>query len=388
MTIPIHNKQQYMEAFSGPPSDRAIRAEALKNALDIRKFEIEMYWKRAGYFWTLIVASFTGYFLLQTKASNSYFSIFIITCIGFLLSLGWYLVNRGSKFWQENWERHVDVLEDEITGPLYKTTISKELFPFWKLAGGYPYSVSKINQIVSLFVTVIWIFLNLKSYPPDTGITYALAVFITISFALFLVFGVSTGPENKPRIIRFSKTALSDFEAYTAKITEVGMGNTKTSHAEEKNEMIRTAVIAAVAALIGSILTLGGVFYQQHVDQMKFQIQRRDTYQLAALEQRLKVYQETYALARRCQQDWRIIKKRPEYYKRFNDILVNKSIYLDDKSRLQLALVVTKLSQSFSGPGRLNLEINGFEGDLMTLRDNLLNGANLSPDPRSSNVRG
>src|SRR5258708_36720775 len=64
------------------------REEALKHALDIRKFEIELYWKRATYFWTLIAASFAGYFALQNveAAKRNESSIFIITCIGFVLS--------------------------------------------------------------------------------------------------------------------------------------------------------------------------------------------------------------------------------------------------------------------------------------------------------------
>jgi tRNA A-37 threonylcarbamoyl transferase component Bud32 len=38
-----------------------VRKEALKQALDIRKFEIDLYWKRATYFWAFIAVSFAGY---------------------------------------------------------------------------------------------------------------------------------------------------------------------------------------------------------------------------------------------------------------------------------------------------------------------------------------
>src|SRR5205085_3893705 len=99
----ITNEESYEAIFSR----RIIvgvkwREEALKYALDIRKFEIELYWKRAAYFWTLIAASFAGYFALQNvdPAKRNEPSIFIITCIGFVLSFAWYLVNRGSKYWQ------------------------------------------------------------------------------------------------------------------------------------------------------------------------------------------------------------------------------------------------------------------------------------------------
>lgn len=62
-------------------------------------------------------------------------------------SLSWILVNKGSKKWQENWEAHIDMLEDKITGPIYKIVLDKEK---------YNYSVSKINLNVSRFVLFIW----------------------------------------------------------------------------------------------------------------------------------------------------------------------------------------------------------------------------------------
>ena len=117
----IANAKSYEEIFSRKiiVGDGNWQEEALKCALDIRKFEIELYWKRATYFWTLIAASFAGYFALQSVdlAKRNEPSIFIITCIGFVLSFAWYLVNRGSKYWQENWERHVDVLAEKVIAP-------------------------------------------------------------------------------------------------------------------------------------------------------------------------------------------------------------------------------------------------------------------------------
>lgn len=49
---------KYDELFKG---DREVHKEALKQAYEIRKFEIELYWKRATYFWTFLGASFVGY---------------------------------------------------------------------------------------------------------------------------------------------------------------------------------------------------------------------------------------------------------------------------------------------------------------------------------------
>jgi ABC-type multidrug transport system fused ATPase/permease subunit len=136
---------------------------ALKYALDIRKFEIELYWKRATYFWAFIAAIFAGYLVLivnkhQNHIEAKYF--IILTLLGFVFSISWYLVNRGSKFWQQNWEMHVDFLEDETIGSLYRIISNPKNYKWYKvLTHGYPCSVSKINQVLSFMVSIIWIYL-------------------------------------------------------------------------------------------------------------------------------------------------------------------------------------------------------------------------------------
>jgi hypothetical protein len=143
--------------------------EALKDALDIRKFEIEMYWKRATYFWTLIGAAFLGYGLslkVSDDADKALISA-LFACLGLVLSFAWYCVNRGSKKWQENWENHVDLLEDKVTGPLYKVVFERPKDTstlLMLLTGPGNFSVSKINQLVSIFVAFIWAILVGKAF--------------------------------------------------------------------------------------------------------------------------------------------------------------------------------------------------------------------------------
>jgi len=151
-------RKKYLEHF---PGER--QKEALKQALDIRKFEIDLYWKRASYFWTFIGATFAGYFLLQKDANVSFESAYVVTCLGFTFSVAWYFVNRGSKAWQRNWETQVDLLEDEIMGPLYKSGLNRYTFNFWDITAGFPFSPSGINQIMSLFVVVVWLFLMVRT---------------------------------------------------------------------------------------------------------------------------------------------------------------------------------------------------------------------------------
>jgi hypothetical protein len=160
--MPDISIEQYQTFFSG---DKA--KEALEYAHEIRKFEIELYWKRAAYFWTFIAAAFTGYFLIQKTGDVS--NLFVISSLGLVFSVGWYFVNRGSGSWQLNWEKHVDLLEDAVTGPLYKTLINRSFFGFADLTEPYPFSPSRINNILSIYVTLIWSFLLLRTAWHATG---------------------------------------------------------------------------------------------------------------------------------------------------------------------------------------------------------------------------
>lgn len=127
-----------------------LKAERTKLAFDLvvenRKFEIELYWRRATYFWAFIASAFVAYAALARSDNFCELPTFIVICIGFILSSAWYYTNLGSKTWQRHWEKHLDLLEDHFTGPLYKTVFETRT-----------YSVSKINVIVSFLFRLAWI---------------------------------------------------------------------------------------------------------------------------------------------------------------------------------------------------------------------------------------
>jgi hypothetical protein len=183
-------REEYLRDF---PLSSDIRKEALKQALDIRKFEIELYWKRATYFWAFIAASFAGYFALQANAEPA--NTYTITCLGFLFSLAWYLVNRGSGAWQRHWESHVDLLEDEVMGPLYKTLLNRDTHRFYHLAEPYAYSPSRINTLLALGVTITWMVLIARTLSranafrsPYSGTITAMSI-LTVVGAIALFWG-------------------------------------------------------------------------------------------------------------------------------------------------------------------------------------------------------
>lgn len=128
------------------------RAERTFNfVVDTRRFEIELYWKRATYFWAFIAVTFAGYIALVEKSKDRNFEAFILICVGFLVSCAWHFTNLGSKVWQRHWEKHLDLLEDPFIGPLYKTVNVTKTF-----------SVSKINSIVSFMFCVMWVIIGVR----------------------------------------------------------------------------------------------------------------------------------------------------------------------------------------------------------------------------------
>lgn len=131
---------------------------ALKYAIEMRKFEIELYWKRTSYFWALntVILSGIGYTIKQKHHEAA----IILSCIAVVLSFAWIFVNKGSKFWQENWEIQVTKREKSIIGPLFSGVFYNKL-PYWQqiplnpLTRPFSMSVSRINLLVCWFIFFI-----------------------------------------------------------------------------------------------------------------------------------------------------------------------------------------------------------------------------------------
>ncbi|RSD30865.1 hypothetical protein [Vibrio pectenicida] len=184
------NQEEYDKKFEVNDRESKLLKAAFAQVSDIRKFEIELYWKRATYFWALIAVAFAGYFsiLASEHMPNKFFLGLIISCVGFVFTFAWFLASRGSKYWQENWENHLDLLENNVTGPLYKTLLERpsHINLAEKLVTGpLSMSVSKINQWVSVFVVFSWGSLVIFS-------AYKSLILIGVSKDQWLVIGAHT----------------------------------------------------------------------------------------------------------------------------------------------------------------------------------------------------
>jgi hypothetical protein len=221
MTEAQSPEDRYYESFDGTSADDVAKAtKALELALDVRKFEIELYWKRATYFWAFTGAAFAGYLTVHTAKDiqNRAEALLLVSGLGLVFAVAWYFVNRASKFWQVNWEAHVDVLEDKLMGPIYKTVL-QDSSNFWKLSASYPFSVTKINQLLSLFVVLVFVALVSNTLHDHYVITRNWELFPTacvvgtvVAVLVLYCFG-KTGGTNRNVELHRRQTRISKYEA-------------------------------------------------------------------------------------------------------------------------------------------------------------------------------
>ena len=153
--------------FAGDTDDdKARRKCAFETAHDLRKFEIELIWKRSTYFWGLQIATFAGVAALSsslnqniagvlTVANFNFVSIllFLLSIFGTCSALAWYAVAYSSKVWMYNWEKHIDRLESEFSGDIYKTLYFRDDRAVFSLTG--------INESIALIACAIWVIVTI-----------------------------------------------------------------------------------------------------------------------------------------------------------------------------------------------------------------------------------
>jgi hypothetical protein len=173
---------QYASYFGlNNPDKKKLHIAAFKKAWETRNFEIDKFWQRSMFFWGFIALIFTGYVTVVTgksyKLIKGMYIDFYLILLGIIFSVAWLLVIKGSKRWQENWEKHIDCLEDEITGPLYKTLYYK---------GKNYYSVSRITQILAGVVIGTWCFLLFQYFYNNFNILKKIFELICNNLQVFL----------------------------------------------------------------------------------------------------------------------------------------------------------------------------------------------------------
>ena len=131
-----------------------------EKVLELRKFEIENFWKRALFFWGTIALIYVGY----TKIDNQNPYFIIIPLIGFLFNLIFSLSIRGSKYWQEHYENLATQYEIGMNFILFRHKNTEDfLGNKFIYSKPHRFSVSKLAMLLADLSLIVWLLLWLKS---------------------------------------------------------------------------------------------------------------------------------------------------------------------------------------------------------------------------------
>lgn len=142
---------EYLMKITRTPDEQK---ELLNQAINFRDFEIKLSWERTKYFSAIVVAIFVAYY---SSRSNPLLRM-IFPSLGYVSTFIWLCLNRGSKFWQENWEKHIEILSIKLDRPIMGI-VMVPYNPPCKLTSSYHYSVSRCNMTLSIMFLLFWAFL-------------------------------------------------------------------------------------------------------------------------------------------------------------------------------------------------------------------------------------
>ncbi len=139
--------------------DTALDSNKVTKAFDLahdnRKFEIELFWKRSLFFGGFIAASMIAYGAME-RSDNQYSIVFAL--FGLICSFIWSAGNRGSKYWQEYWEKKVTRLQHFVTDDIFVDHYpTKE--NGWSWLAPRRISVSKVAMALSDASIALWLLL-------------------------------------------------------------------------------------------------------------------------------------------------------------------------------------------------------------------------------------
>lgn len=143
-----------------------------QNALLLRNFEIDLFWKRVWFYGALLLGVSAAYYELR-KSSDPIVPEVCVSFIGIIIAISQSLICRGSKYWQERWEYITKNRETAIEIELTKNrTFNKQHESYYIhasildkneniLTRSHRFSVSKLTffvwDIISISFFLVWV---------------------------------------------------------------------------------------------------------------------------------------------------------------------------------------------------------------------------------------
>jgi hypothetical protein len=138
------------------------KKEYKKYLFEYHKMEIDMYWKRSTFYWTIIGAIFAGYFLISGSINDNTRLKLLVESLGVIVSLSWYLVFRGSKFWDIHWINKIQEIKNNNLLDIVKEE-KQSYGKIFNLFRPFPFAITKINLILSFFILLVWVVLMIET---------------------------------------------------------------------------------------------------------------------------------------------------------------------------------------------------------------------------------
>ncbi len=99
-------------------------------ALKTRNMEIDLFWRRSNYFLVLNTAVATAFISQKIDNSSEYVNStnlqLLFSIFGLLISILWFRVNLGGKYWQSRWEQRLHLAEEKLSPSIKLFSSSKE----------------------------------------------------------------------------------------------------------------------------------------------------------------------------------------------------------------------------------------------------------------------
>ncbi|MNB76754.1 hypothetical protein D3C75_234250 [compost metagenome] len=152
-----------LKDYSNPVSvltlqDRVRIKEAFEKTHHIREYEINLYWSRLNYLWTITAVLFASWGVILNSMINpedghaindlQYLTVFLISMFGLALTIVSKFITKAGKHWQQVWEYHLTLLEPFQSGQLYglKFKSGNKIAP----------SISRSVSLFHIFLLIMW----------------------------------------------------------------------------------------------------------------------------------------------------------------------------------------------------------------------------------------
>ncbi|PWC22244.1 hypothetical protein DDT52_03035 [Brenneria roseae subsp. roseae] len=184
-------------------NDVTVLREAYDKAHQIRNIEVDLYWKRATYCWTLIAALlticgllFSAYFKpddLDKRDSTILIAIGAVSFIGVVITSLCQFMSVSGEYWKKNWETHISMLEPMFSGRLYSTHL---------VSSRYRSSIAKLNFLLFSVIQMSWLaiimlLITIKFHSTPELSFLSIILFGTIYFTLITLLVIGTVSKNK-----------------------------------------------------------------------------------------------------------------------------------------------------------------------------------------------